>query len=261
MYTLYQVDAFTNQRFSGNPAAVVPLESWLPDATMQAVAAENNLAETAFFVCEPEGYRIRWFTPALEVDLCGHATLASAFIYFNYVAPDESEVAFNSRSGILTVNRKENDLLELDFPIDELHPCEMPKVLPDALGAMPLHVMKGRTDYLVRLETAAQVRNLAPDFTLLAQLDARGVCVTAKGESETDFVSRFFAPQCGINEDPVTGSAHCTLVAYWADRLKKETFFAQQVSPRGGDLWCERVGNRVKIAGNAVLYLEGKIWV
>jgi PhzF family phenazine biosynthesis protein len=266
LLTIYQVDAFADQRFAGNPAAVVPLESWLPDATMQAIAAENNLSETAFIVPEPAEsvaqYHIRWFTPTVEVALCGHATLGTAFVIFRYLNPEWSEVAFQSKSGILTVKMRDDALLELDFPADPPMMCDMLDGLSEALGAMPLQVLRGKTDILVRLENEATVRHLQPDFALLGSIKARGVIVTAKCDNpEIDFVSRFFGPQSGVNEDPVTGSAHCILVPYWAEQLEKTQFHAQQISARGGDLWCELQAERVKIAGKAVTYLEGKIWV
>jgi PhzF family phenazine biosynthesis protein len=253
---LYVVDAFTPHLFGGNPAAVVPLEKWLPDATMQAVATENNLAETAFFVKERGGYSLRWFTPVHEVDLCGHATLAAAYVVFRFLEPTAREVRFDSVSGPLGVSRQE-ELLELDFPSRPPERCEVPKALIEGLGVQPREVL-GSRDYMCVLESEEQVRSLKPDFARLAQLERLGVIVTARGTS-CDFVSRFFAPASGIPEDPVTGSAHCTLVPYWAKKLGKVRLHALQLSARGGELYCSDRGPRVGIAGQAVLYMEGSL--
>lgn len=253
---IYQVDAFTDELFGGNPAAVCPLEAWLPEQTMQAIAMENNLAETAFIVREEAGWRIRWFTPTTEVNLCGHATLAAAYVYFRHIGEAERRVVFDSHSGPLTVSR-DGDLLTLDFPLDIPMPVEAPTVLAQALGTEPLEVLAAE-DWLVRLESEAAVRALAPDLHLLRQLDRRGVIVTAEGE-ECDFVSRFFAPKQGIDEDPVTGSAHTALVPYWAERLGREKLHARQLSARGGELYCERGSERVFIRGRAAPYLKGAI--
>ena len=256
---LYQIDAFTDRLFAGNPAAVCPLDTWLDDAAMQAIAAENNLAETAFFVPEGAGYHLRWFTPVAEVDLCGHATLAAAFVVFRYLHPEWSSVTFASRSGPLTVTR-EGELLTLDFPaypVTEPLPVEETRELAAALDAEPLEVRPG-VDLLAVFATEAEVRTLRPDMERLRRIKTRGVIATAAGE-EVDFVSRFFAPAFGIPEDPVTGSAHCALTPYWAPRLGKELLRAWQVSPRGGELTCELAGERVRISGSAVLYLEGQV--
>ena len=254
---LFQVDAFADRLFAGNPAAVCPLDSWLPDRTMQQIAMENNLAETAFYVREPEGLRIRWFTPAVEVDLCGHATLATAFVVFTHDRHPDDTVAFNSRSGVLKV-RREGEFLVLDFPADTLVPIEMPDGLVDALGRPPVGVLKGRSDLLVLYEREAEVTALTPDFKRLAGVPARGIIVTAPGD-HVDFVSRFFGPQVGIDEDPVTGSAHTTLTPYWSARLGKAELSARQLSRRGGSLRCRLAGGRVEIAGRAVPYLKGTI--
>jgi len=257
---LYQVDAFTDRVFGGNPAAVCPLDAWLPDATLQAIAAENNLSETAFFVRESGGYALRWFTPTTEVDLCGHATLASAYIIFRFLEPDRDEVAFQTRkAGVLRVKR-EGDLLRMDFPSRPAVRSPPPAGLEAALGKAPAEALSAR-DCLAVYKSAAEVAALNPDFSALAKLDCWAVIVTAPGEGGIDFVSRFFAPRQGIPEDPVCGSAHCTLVPYWAARLGKTRLNARQISQRGGVLRCTLDGDRVSIAGNAVLYLEGKITI
>lgn len=253
---LYQIDAFTSRVFAGNPAAVCPLSGWLDDALMQAIAQENNLSETAFFVPLDQGYHIRWFTPAAEVDLCGHATLASAFTIFTYLETSRSQVTFQSRSGPLKVLRQE-DLLAMDFPARPPAPCNVPPALDQALGIRPQEVLCSE-DYFVVLPSEKDVRTVDPDMGLLKQVDLRGVIVTARGES-ADFVSRFFAPKYGVNEDPVTGSAHCALIPYWSRNLGKKDLLAHQVSRRGGELFCKNQADRVVIAGRAVPYLEGTI--
>jgi len=258
MIPLYQVDAFTRRQFAGNPAAVCPLPAFLPDATLQAIAAENNLAETAFLVREGEGYRIRWFTPLVEVDLCGHATLASAWVIFEKLGHVGDRIDFASRSGPLTVRRLDDRRLELDFPTRPAKPCAAPAALLDGLGVTPREVHCA-VEYLVVLDDEAAVRAVRPDARTLGRLD-RGVIVTARG-TDVDFVSRFFTPAHGIDEDPVTGSAHCTLTPFWAERLGKTRMQARQVSARGGELEVALVGDRVTIAGHAVLYLEGQITV
>jgi PhzF family phenazine biosynthesis protein len=236
---------------------VCPLERWLDDATLQAIALENNLSETAFFVPEADGrFHLRWFTPAVEVDLCGHATLASAYVLMNHLDPGRAEVRFRSRSGELRVTR-DGDLYALDFPSRPPHRVEPPRDLVDALGVEPESVWKAR-DYLVVYKDEQRVRAMAPDMTRLAALDAFAVIVTARG-TEVDFVSRFFAPARGVDEDPVTGSAHCTLIPYWSGVLGKKSMVAHQVSPRGGELFCEDLGERVKIAGSAALFATGTI--
>ncbi len=254
---IYQVDAFTSRLFSGNPAAICPLEAWLPDQQMQSIAAENNLAETAFFVREGDSYGLRWFTPGVEVDLCGHATLASAFVILNKLAPGNS-VRFETKSGTLTVNR-DGDLFSLDFPSRPPGECEAYPQLKPALGGNPEKILAAR-DYLVVYATEDEILKLEPNMQMLMQLDRFAVIVTAPGK-DVDFVSRFFAPAKGVPEDPVTGSAHCTLTPYWAKRLGKKKLHAHQVSPRGGELWLEDRGERVTISGRAVQYLEGTICV
>ena len=258
---IYQVDAFARGVFTGNPAAVCPLKSWLPDATMQAIAMENNLSETAFFVKEGADYHLRWFTPNVEVDLCGHATLASAWVIFEKLEPGRPSVTFRTLSGELHVTRR-LDLLALDFPARPPERVGAASGLVEALGGNPLEIWASR-DYMVVYDTEQQIRDLAPDMGLLAQLDRFAVIVTAPGEPggepRCDFVSRFFAPAHGVAEDPVTGSSHCTLIPYWAARLKKQRLMARQVSQRGGELFCELLGDRVSIAGRAALFLEGVI--
>jgi PhzF family phenazine biosynthesis protein len=258
---IYQVDAFADKLFGGNPAAICPLPHWLPDATMQAIAAENNLAETAFFVREGGDYGLRWFTPTVEVDLCGHATLASAHIVFRFLEPKRDSVNFQTlKAGTLTVTRHA-DLLVMDFPARPPDPAEAPPGLLAALGGNPREVHKARDD-LVVYGSAAEVSALTPDFAALAKVpDCWAAVVTAPGDNGVDFVSRFFAPAQGINEDPATGSSHCTLVPYWAKRLGKAELNARQLSRRGGALQCELRGDRVSIGGRAVLYLEGLITV
>lgn len=257
---IYQVDAFAEKLFGGNPAAVCPLPQWLPDATMQAIAAENNLAETAFFVREGAGYALRWFTPEVEVDLCGHATLASAHIVFSFLEPARESVDFRTlKAGTLTVRRR-GDVLAMDFPSWPASPVVPPSELIAALGGAPREVLRAR-DYMVVYGSAAEVRALAPVFAALAKVDCWGVIATAPGDDGVDFVSRFFAPGHGVPEDSVTGSSHCTLTPYWAKRLGKTELKAHQVSRRGGALDCTLNGDRVSIAGRAVLYLEGQITV
>ncbi|WP_243321169.1 PhzF family phenazine biosynthesis protein [Geothrix sp. SG200] len=250
---IYQIDAFANRAFAGNPAAVMLLDGWLPEAILQAIAAENNLAETAFVVREPEGWRIRWFTPACEVDLCGHATLASAHVLFEQ-DPGLVRITFQSRSGPLAVDRQ-GDLLVLDFPSRPPVAVAPLPGLEEALGAAVVEVWKAR-DLVAVLENEAAVRNLSPDMTAVARMDDFAVVATAPGDT-ADFVSRFFGPRVGVPEDPVTGSAHSTLVPFWARRLGRSRLRALQVSPRGGELICELRGDRVAIGGRAVKVLEG----
>ena len=255
---IYQIDAFANEVFRGNPAAVCPMDRWLDDAQLQAIAAENNLAETAYFVCQGEAYDLRWFTPQQEVDLCGHATLASAYVFFHYLKPETKTVTFNSQSGPLYVTR-EGDLLCMDFPARAPVTCSVSETLAGALGKAPREILCSR-DYLAIYDSEEEVRALQPDFEKLKTLDRLGVIVTAPGKT-ADFVSRFFAPGAGVPEDPVTGSAHCTLTPYWARRLEKTKLRAFQVSTRGGELFCELRGNRVLIAGYCVKYMEGSVYV
>ncbi|NVO30392.1 PhzF family phenazine biosynthesis protein [Hymenobacter lapidiphilus] len=259
---LYQVDAFSDRPFAGNPAAVCPLTEWLPDATMLAIAAENNLAETAFFVPKAEldhEYEIRWFTPTVEVELCGHATLASAHVLYRHLNFQQPEIVFHSKSGPLRVSRAESGMLTLDFPARPPQPLPRhPSGLVDGLGATPLALLAG-PDLVCVFASEAEVRALRPNQARLAEVEFRGVIATAPGSGEIDFVSRFFGPRVGVPEDPVTGSAHTTLVPYWAERLGKTTLHARQVSARGGDLWCELRGERVLMSGHAVTYLKGEI--
>lgn len=253
---IYQVDAFTKHLFSGNPAAVCPLTEWLDTKILQNIAMENNLSETVFFVKDGKDYEIRWFTPLKEVDLCGHATLAAAYVIFNHLNHTDSQITFTSQSGLLLVtHNKEEDIYHLDFPARPPKPTESPAVLLKALGGSPIEVLKAR-DYFVVYETEQEIRDLKPNFHLLKKLDALGVIVTAKGD-KSDFVSRFFAPNVGINEDPVTGSAHCSLIPYWSKKLMKNTLHAQQLSQRGGELYCGYLGNRVSIGGQAVTFMIG----
>lgn len=255
--SLFQVDAFSSRVFGGNPAGVCPLDSWLDYDVMQAIAAENNLAETAFFVAGPDRFHLRWFTPTAEVDLCGHATLASAWVLFEKLGVKAPEVCFDTRSGMLTVKR-DGAKLSMDFPSRPGDPCDVPPALLTGLGIRSAEVLRAR-DYLVVLESEAAVRAIKPDFAKLMEVETFGIIVTAPGDG-TDFVSRFFAPRMGVPEDPVTGSSHCTLIPYWAKRLGKQHMKAHQVSPRGGEIFCGHYDARVSIAGHAVLYLEGTIY-
>jgi PhzF family phenazine biosynthesis protein len=254
---IYQADAFADKLFAGNPAAVIPLQQWLTDATMQNIAMENNLAETAFYIPEGNNFHIRWFTPNTEVDLCGHATLATAYVLFNFENFAGDELIFNSRSGPLKVTRK-TDMLTLDFPQDDFSEIKMFPALLAGFNIAPQKAFQGKTDYMLVYANENEVRNLWPEFKLVALLDARGVIVTAPGDN-VDFVSRFFAPKCGIDEDPVTGSAHTTLAPYWAKVLGKNELSALQISKRGGNLSCRLNGDRVEISGKAVLYMKGEI--
>jgi len=254
---IYQVDAFTLGPFSGNPAAVCPLDAWLDDDTLQSIAAENNLSETAFIVAREEGYDLRWFTPAVEVDLCGHATLAAGYVVLNHLRTDLNSVSFETISGKLIVTL-EGERLSMDFPARVPTPAPVSEALSDALGQAPSEVYLSR-DILAVYDDEASVRDLSPDQAKLADLDeGLGVIITAKGDS-VDFVSRFFAPKAGVAEDPVTGSAHCTLVPFWAERLGRTQLVAHQVSARGGELHCELRGDRVIMSGQCVLFLTGSI--
>lgn len=252
----YQVNAFASSPFGGNPAGVCPLKQWLPDETLQQVATENNLSETAFFVEEDDSFHLRWFTPAVEVDLCGHATLAAGFVLFNELQHSQPTLQFQTRSGILKVSQRD-DLLELDFPSRPPSPCPVPEKLVHALGRRPNEVLKSR-DYLAVFGSSVDVAALKPDMDLLAQLDSLGIIVTARSDA-VDFVSRFFAPRAGIAEDAVTGSAHCTLIPYWAERLGKAELKARQISRRGGELVCRNAGERVFIGGRATVYCRGEL--
>jgi PhzF family phenazine biosynthesis protein len=253
---IYQVDAFATQRFAGNPAAVMPFQSFPADAVMQALAMENNLAETAFLVKEGEDYRLRWFTPNLEVPLCGHATLASAAVVMERLEPKRTQVVFHTKSGALTVKRSGKAYI-MDFPARPSEQCEPPQGLAVALGAKLNEVWVNGFNYMAVLDSAATVRSLAPDIAALERIDRPGVIVTAAGDAGYDFVSRYFAPQKGIAEDPVTGAAHCMLTPYWAKRLAKTAFRAFQASKRGGEVLCRLVGERVELEGSCVFYMEG----
>ncbi len=253
---MYQVDAFTNEVFKGNPAAVCLLDTWLEDPILQAIAAENNLSETAFCLPRGDHYELRWFTPKVEVDLCGHATLACAHVISLYVDSALTTVRFKTQSGDLSVTRQ-GEMLAMDFPARPATICDAPAELLSGLKQPPKEVLKSR-DYLVVYDSEAIIRDLSPDMNLLAQVDATGICVTALG-GQTDFVSRFFAPRVGIDEDPVTGSAHCTLIPYWAERLGKNKLSAAQLSSRGGMLMCEHLNERVQMAGQAVTFFKGSI--
>jgi len=253
---IYQLDAFTTRRFAGNPAAVMVLDRFIDDAALQAIAAENNLAETAFLVADGEDFRLRWFTPAVEVPLCGHATLASAAVVMERLAPQRRQVVFHSASGPLPVERTDTGY-RMNFPARPSEPISTSTALVGALGVRPLEVMVNPFNYLAILESADQVRHLQPQQAALASLDRGGVIVTAPGDQGYDFVSRYFAPARGIPEDPVTGSAHCALAPYWAKRLNKVDFRAFQASRRGGEVLCRLRDERVELEGSCVFYFEG----
>jgi len=254
MLLYFEVHSFTEDIFHGNPAGVCPLDSWIEETLMQRIAAENNLSETAFFVPKENHYELRWFTPKVEVDLCGHATLATAYVLFDHLGYEGDAVRFETKSGEIMVWKHE-DFLIMDFPSRPAEQAIIPKSLVAGLGREVEGVFKAR-DYLVVFESEKDVRDIRPDFSELAKVDGEGVIVTAPGD-EVDFVSRFFAPRMGIPEDPVTGAAHSTLTPYWAERLGKNRLTARQVSERVGDLWCKQEGDRVQIAGHAVLYVKG----
>jgi PhzF family phenazine biosynthesis protein len=253
---IYHVDAFTNRVFHGNPAGVCPLDRWLDDAAMQAIAAENNLSETAFFVRRGSDYDLRWFTPVTEVDLCGHATLASAHVLFTRLDRAATSVTFHTKSGPLVVTR-DGDRLVMDFPSRPPAPCPVPAGLVDGLGATPRETLQAR-DVLAVFDDEDAIRRLTPNIAALEHVDTFGIIVTARGR-DVDFVSRFFAPRKGVPEDPVTGSAHCTLVPFWAGRLGRTRLTARQLSTRGGEIACELAGDRVRLAGHAVTFMEGSL--
>lgn len=255
---IYQVDAFTNKIFSGNPAAVCPLDTWLGDDLMQKIAMENNLSETAFYVKEGDQYQVRWFTPTMEVDLCGHATLASAFVLFNLENHNTNIIHFYSpRSGALPVT-KNGDSLTLNFPTDTFEKVELSNELTDCFDIKPESAFKGQVDFLLVFKNEDEIKKINPSIDLISKLNARGVIITAPGE-EVDFVSRFFAPQTGVKEDPVTGSAHTTLIPYWSKQLGKTELTAIQLSDRKGYLQCKYLNDRVEISGEARLYLKGEL--
>ena len=255
-YPIYTVDAFTDHVFGGNPAAVCPLQEWLSTETMQQLANENNLSETAFFVQRADGdYDIRWFTPELEIDLAGHPTLATAYVLFYELGYTKEVIRFHSKSGLLTVTKKD-DLMEMNFPARMPVACEVPEHLLQGFNIQPKEVLRSR-DYFLIYESEEEIRNVLPDFVQLNQVETLGIIITAKGK-EADFVSRFFVPNSVIGEDPVTGSAHATLIPYWAKELNTAAMKAVQLSKRRGDLWCGMEGDRVTIAGKAVLYMKGE---
>jgi len=257
---IFQVNAFTDTIFGGNSAAVCELTQWLPDNVMQKIAEENRVAETAFFLASDDGYEIRWFTPELEIDLCGHATLATAHVITRHLQPSLNCVKFYSKSGKLTVSA-DNDLLTLDFPSRKPEPCSAPQIIIDAIQAEPIEVLKSR-DYVLVFDDEDKIKRIKPDLALLNQIDIGigGIVVTAKGNT-VDFVSRFFTPQASITEDPATGSAHCSLIPYWSEKLQKESMDALQLSSRGGKFFCRNLGERVLISGKAITYLEGYITI
>jgi PhzF family phenazine biosynthesis protein len=257
---IYQADAFTNRLFGGNPAAVCPLTEWLPDATMQKIAAENNLAETAYFVKTEQGYHLRWFTPELEIDLCGHATLATAHIIFTELGFTQDAIHFSTEKAGTLIVTKNGDRYTLDFPSRPPYYAQMPEGLLEGLGnKMPSHILRSR-DYFWVYENEQDILDMQPNHFALSKIDAIGIIVTAPGK-DVDFVSRFFAPACGVPEDPVTGSAHCNLIPYWAEKLGKTQLHAYQLSARKGELWCELKGDRVLMSGQAVTYLKGEIYI
>jgi PhzF family phenazine biosynthesis protein len=257
---IFQVDAFTDKVFGGNPAAVCPLKNWLPDEVLQRIALENSVAETAFFIPLNDGFEIRWFTPEIEMDLCGHATLATAHVLAKHLGYSLPFINFQSKAGELVVT-VENELLSLNFPSRKPEPSDIPQIILDAVLLKPEEVLKSR-DYVLVFESEETIRRMKPDQGILNQIniDPGGIIVTAPG-NEVDFVSRFFTPQASIFEDPVTGSAHCSLIPYWSERLGKESMLALQVSPRVGKLFCKNLGERVLISGEAVAYLEGSITI
>lgn len=254
--TLYQIDAFASKPFEGNPAAVCPLDQWLPDDTMQCIAEENNLSETAFYVPGKDGFDIRWFTPKGEVDLCGHATLASAYVLFNLLDYKKESIVFGSKSGILHVSR-DQDRMVMDFPAQPPVTCDTPEAIQRAFDIPPAACLKSE-DYIAVFDNEADIASARPDLGALAELDLRGVIITAPS-TRYDFVTRFFAPKYGIPEDPVTGSAYTQLAPYWAARIGAKPFRVKQISARGGELTCEVVNDRVLISGKAVKYMEGRI--
>ncbi len=259
--TQYQVDAFADEVFKGNPASVCVLDEWLDDSLMQNIAMENNQAETVFVVKADKHYDIRWFSPTVEIALCGHATVATAFILFNVLKKENDQIIFNSKSGLLYVNKETNGMITIDFPADPpTEVSEIPAGLFEGLNIKPTSVWKGKFDYMVEVEKEEIVNNLQPNFNLIATIPSRGVLVTSKGE-EVDFVSRCFFPQTGVDEDSVTGSAHCLLVSYWNSKTGKSSFIATQNSKRGGKLICKLQADRVLMSGYATLYMKGEIYL
>ncbi len=257
-YKFYQIDSFTKEVFKGNPAGVCLLDEWIPDDLMQSIATENNLSETAFIVPKQDDYEIRWFTPAVEVDLCGHATLAAGFVFYELLGFQKEKISFISpKSGLLSVSKK-NEFYFLNFPSDEINPITDCSEIENCIGVKVMEAYKGKTDVIAFIENENTLQKLTPNFKQIAQLKGRGLIVTAPGNT-VDFVSRFFAPQAGIDEDPVTGSTHTSLTPLWSKKLNKEKLTAKQLSKRVGDLICEYQGQRCSIGGQAVLYLEGEI--
>lgn len=257
-YKIYQIDAFADKVFKGNPAAVVPLTEWLPTNIMQQIAAENNLSETAFFIHENNHFHIKWFTPTIEIELCGHATLAAAFVIYNYLHYDKNEIHFVCQIGDLYVTKNE-DWITLDFPAIETQTIKTPTLVAQAIGTHPIAFYDSKTKLVALLENEESVQNCQPDFTIINQLD-KSLLITAKG-NEVDFVSRYFAPQLGVNEDPVTGSAHAVLIPFWAKKLNKSELTAMQLSARTGYLKCTYLNDRVKMSGHAICYLIGEIFI
>lgn len=257
MNKVYQIDAFTSKIFGGNPASVCPLESWLSDEQMQKIAAENNLPETVFFVKNETGFDIRWFTPTIEINLCGHATLATAYVLYQYLGYTKDSIAFDSKSGKLYVYRAENELLTLDFPTDSFAEIPLTEAHKSCFNFQPKQAFRGKTNILFTFENEFEIQNLVPNLKNISLLDCGGVIVTAKG-NKVDFVSRFFGPQSGIDEDPVTGSAHTTLIPFWANILQKTIMHAKQLSKREGELFCELKDKRVLISGKYVTYMIGE---
>lgn len=255
--TIYQVDAFAEKVFEGNPAAVVPLENWLPDETMQKIALENNLSETAFFCPGDPNYKIRWFTPVAEVDLCGHATLATSHVLFRHLNYASDEIRFESRSGLLTVKKTDSHMV-MNFPVSKVDARYIPPILKTAFNVHPNKCFIGREDLMLVFKKEEDILNLQPNFMKIMEATKRGVICTARSD-KYDFVSRFFAPAVGIDEDPVTGSAHTMLIPYWAGQLKKSEMIGKQVSQRGGIVYCKHLNDRVEIGGNAVTYMVGKV--
>ena len=257
---IFQVDAFSAEPFGGNPAAVIPLQAWLPDDVLQRIAEENNLSETAYFVRNGETFDLRWFTPTVEVDLCGHATLASAYVLFEQLGEQAQVLRFNTRSGELRVSRGTDGLLAMDFPAKQPAVVETPVGLLQALGLTQAQAVYRSDDYVVVIDDALLLDTLKPDFVALSAFDVRGIAVTAAGRG-FDFVTRWFGPRVGVNEDPVTGSAHTSLAPFWAERLGKSHLTAEQGGQRKGQLHCELQGDRVIISGKAVLYMQGTIYL
>jgi PhzF family phenazine biosynthesis protein len=259
-FPLFQLDAFTNRRFAGNPAAVIPMDEYPSDPTLQAIAAENNLAETAFLVPQGSDYRLRWFTPTVEVPLCGHATLASSAVVMERLEPGRTEVIFHTASGALSVRRAALGYV-MNFPARPAVRAAAPAGLEAALGIAPREVWSDKSNYLILLGSAKEVRDLTPDMAIMMRIEGDGVIVTAEGDAGYDFVSRYFAPGVGIPEDPVTGSTHCALTPFWAPRLDKHELHAYQASARGGELTCRLLGERVELEGSCVFYLEGQMQI